>query len=236
MNLSFIPLLAPDYPGIFPDFGILDLLIYAYTDKEISRAHSAWDGFCIVFIPTFIFVSWRITRRLMILSKRWKVDKLLKTFEEKDPFWNKMMMREMAENLFHQVQEAWFTNSFRSLAPVLTDKIKLEWQETWKQLLLNQYVFVVGNIDIRRVNIISVEDHLDNNQDKFQVEISGYIKRYVKDKHQGDVLYRGKTGYEAFTDIYSFIRYDDQWLLDGIHHGANLKHIMSLKNKDYAQQ
>ncbi len=232
MNLINLPLVV-EYPGYFPDFGMLKYLIYQYTDYDVPRAHAVWDGLCIVIIPFLMVLVWRGLKKGIVIYKRWKVTKLIHHFSEKDPIWNKNTMVEMAENLFYQVQSAWFSNSFRSLAPVLTDKIKLEWQETWKLMRLNHYKFMVGQIDVRSVNIISVEDHFDNNRDKFQVEISGYIKRYVKNKPDGTLFVRSSSDYEEFTDIYSFVRFDDDWLLDGIHHSAKIDDILNTKNKDY---
>jgi hypothetical protein len=225
--------ITADYPGYFPDFGLLKYLIYQYTETDISRAHAAWDGICIVAIPILIIVGWLITKKILILLKRQKVKNTLALFSQRDPFWNEYKMKELSEELFNNVQYAWMKREFKTLAPWLTDKIKMEWQSTFSIMQQMNYVFVAGNIDIRRTTIISVEDHLDDNQDKFKIEISGYMKRYVKNKENNSLFIKETSELKAFTDIYSFIRSGDQWLLDDIDHKANLAKILKARNKDF---
>ena len=235
MKLLYIGHLAAEYPGYLPDFGILKHLIYQYTENDISRAHAAWDGFWFVAIPFLLVLFIKFCKKLLVKIKRQKVIKLINGFAENDPFWNSKAMHTMSKDLFYEVQYAWFNNDFKDLAPMLSDKLKFEWQETWKIMKINNYKFVVGKIDVKNVNIISVEDHFDNNKDKFNVEVSGYIKRYVKNKPDDSLLARSASDIDGFIDIYSFIRQDDQWLLDEIHHGAKFVDIFRFENKDYNQ-
>jgi len=234
MNLLFTFPLLSDYYNFIPDFGFLNFLVYARnSDVDIENARQCWDGFWIVMLPFLLVLSYRFSKKLVICLKKQKVNKRVQSFAKKDPFWNINAMRKIARSLFYEVQSAWFNNNFKPLAPMLIDNIKFEWQETWKIMQKNNYKFLVGKIDIRNVNIISVEDHFDDNRDKFKVEISGYIKRYVKNKPNDAWFSRSPSDYEEFTDIYSFVRNDDEWLLDDIHHDAKFTEIMSFRSKNY---
>jgi len=232
MNLLLTQIPNDLYKGIFPDFGILSQLDLQ-TDYEISNAHAAWDGLIIILIPAMIYLSWRGFKKWVIFRKQLKVNSLMKEFAGKDSFWNKELMKTMAENLFHEVQSAWLHSNFKPLAPLLTDKLKMEWQDTWQQMKLCDYVFIVGKIDVRSVTIISVEDHFDDNRDRFKVEVSGYIKRYVKNKPDGSMLVRTSHDFDEFMDIYSFVRYNDQWLLDEIDHSTTIREVILAKNKNH---
>jgi len=59
------------------------------------------------------------------------------------------------------------------------------------------------------------------------------MKRYVKNKENNSLFIKETSELKAFTDIYSFIRSGDQWLLDDIDHKANLAKILKAKNKDF---
>lgn len=233
MNLITQQFIITEYQGIFPDFGILDILIYQYTPDDIARAHQAWDGFLIILIPALIYLSWRGFKKWVIYRKQSKVNALIREFSKNDPLWNKESMKSMSENLFYEVQHAWLYSNFKPLAPLLTDKLKMEWQDTWQQMKLCDYIFIVGKIDVRSVHIISVEDHFDDNRDKFRVEISGYIKRYVKNKPDGSLLVRSSSDYDEFMDIYSFVRLNDQWLLDDIDHSTSIREVLLSKSKNH---
>jgi hypothetical protein len=230
MNLPLISFVKVDYPGYFPDFGILPRLVYIYTEKDLSNAHAMWDGLCLVFIPLFILCLVLVGRKLLIKWKRKQVLHFIQRFSVGDPFWDEIKMKETAVSMFQQVQYAWMRNEFRSIAPWISDRLKMEWQHTWLTLRQLNYAFLAGKIDITRVTIIAVEDHLNTYQHKFKVEISGYIKRYFKDGNTNLLVHKNTMELQAFTDIYTFVRGDDQWLLDGVHYSANFGHIMLAKN------
>ncbi len=203
------------------------------ASDRLEQLYAAYNGFLVVIIPIALYVCWLIVKKVWLMIRKTRVKNYIQTFSTNDYFWNEKRMIEKAKEMFISVQKAWTRNEFVPLAPQLTDKLKMEWQEIWLRMRRRKYMFACSVIDIKRITIIGVIDHFDNHQDRFKVEITGYVRRYLRDNRQKMLTENSTTGLQKVTDIYSFIRYDDQWLLDGVHYSANFTDMVLAKTRNY---
>jgi hypothetical protein len=227
--LKYVALvISSTYTGYVPDFGLLEQISNTY-ETPIESLHGAWDGFWIVMTPIGLYLLYYFTKKLLIARKRKKVLQFIHQFSITDPFWNAAVMKNIATSMFIDVQYAWMKLEFRNIVPWLSDSIKTEWQHLLATMQKNDYAFFVSSIDIKRVTIIAAEDYMDDAKDQFKVEITGYIKRYVKIKTSNQLALHQDPSLKAFTDIYTFIRQENQWKLLHIQHEANIGDILFAK-------
>jgi hypothetical protein len=223
--LAFV--MSSDYSGYFPDFGLMHQIQISYAQSTpIENLHAAWDGFWVVMGPVLVYMLYYLAKRVILHRKRQQVLQFIQNFALNDPFWNAATMKNISTQMFIDVQYAWMKNEFRHIGPWLSDQLKNEWQDLWVSMQNNDYAFFVSAIDIQRVTIIAAEDYLDDNKDTFKVEISGYIKRYIKNRSTNQLALNHDPGLKSFTDIYTFIRREDQWLLNHIQYEANFGDIL----------
>jgi predicted lipid-binding transport protein (Tim44 family) len=194
-----------------------------------ERQMALWLGGIILLgvLGLIIWLTWMNARYEV---KKQKVRQFLKEFEKKDRFWNEKEMLLIGKQIFTNVQKAWLQNDFKEIGNHLTERAKNEWTDTWLQMKNMDYVFHCRIVRIERVTIIAAEDHADDSKDNFTVEISAELIRYLKIDGTNQLAPHNTAFKTHITDIYTFIRKDNQWLLDKINYTADLTEIFKYRS------
>jgi predicted lipid-binding transport protein (Tim44 family) len=203
----------------------------ALVMPNANDQESLWNGMYIsigIFIPVIILMLWLYIRKKTKADRVFRVKEMIHRFSKSDPFWNEIQMRKLGKDMFHMVMHAWSKNDSKKIGPFLTDRLKKEWRDNWTNMIANGYVFVYNQIFVESVTVIGAQDFPDDSKDSFSVEISGYVKRYLEHKQSGTIVPKHGNELDNFMDIYTFVRVENEWLLNEIHPGAKFKDIFKV--------
>jgi predicted lipid-binding transport protein (Tim44 family) len=84
------------------------------------------------------------------------------------------------------------------------------------KMLVDKSRNVLENIQLMEVLIYSVADYQDNTRDTFAAQLSGSMIDYTVKQASGYVTIDDRANPEEFTEVWFFVRQNDQWLLDAI--------------------
>ena len=154
---------------------------------------------------------------------------LMDKIDDTDRIWNRDEIRARIEDIYFKVQEAW-TKRDQNIAKDymsqrLYDKHKRQTDELIEKKLINQ----LERINLHSIQIIGIyDDEIDEN-DKLQVVINGSMIDYMYDEKQSRIIAGSRTSAEEFTEIWSFIRKDDTWVLNQIDQTVNSTSVKNMK-------
>ncbi|MCL5774228.1 MAG: hypothetical protein M1536_07620, partial [Firmicutes bacterium] len=77
--------------------------------------------------------------------------------------------------------------------------------------------------------IIGVKDFRDDSKDRFWVHIEGSMIDYIVDDETGSLLSGDTSKPESFSEIWSFIRGEKDWVLDEINQKAGIMEIENIE-------
>jgi predicted lipid-binding transport protein (Tim44 family) len=180
-------------------------------------------------LAVLVLIVWLILMNLKYTARKQKVSKLIREFGKNDSFWNEEKMLVLGKLIFTSVQRAWWKSDFKEIGMFLTDGLKEEWIGTWVNFKKMNYVFHCRIIRIERVTVIAAEDYSDDTKDSFTLEISAELIRYLKIDRTKQLAPHNTANAKHVTDIYTFIRKDNQWLLDKINYSADLTEIFKYR-------
>jgi hypothetical protein len=152
------------------------------------------------------YVQWR--RRKKQLAK---AERQLATAQATDSTWGQALQR--SRDVFRQFQQDWSTFNVASMQYYLTPEyyqhINLMLQALWQLGRQN----VMTRVNLVEANMFNVSDHLDDQQDAFDVEMRASAFDQLVDVQAQHLLFADES---AFTEVWHFKRYGGQWMLDGI--------------------
>jgi hypothetical protein len=192
--------------------------------KMVVDSNTGWWMFSLVIIaPVFIlFLAYALR-----IYKELKASYFVKQFAKKDPVWNEQKILDKAEVMFYAVNNAWLEMNFTPVLPFVTENIKLEWIQVLKSMKKDRLLYNYSKVKLDEIVIIGAMDDVDNNRDWVQVKISGYMRRYFRYQETNRLTEYSSPGYDFFSDLYTFKRYEDEWLLDKIEYFAGFTKIMT---------
>ncbi len=154
---------------------------------------------------------------------------LMDKIDDTDRIWNRDEIRARIEDVYFKVQEAW-TKRDQDIAKDymsqrLYDKHKRQTDELIEKKLINQ----LDRINLRSMQIIGIyDDEIDEN-DKLQVVINGSMIDYMYDEINDKIIAGDHTSLDEFTEIWSFIRKNDTWILNQIDQTVDSNSLKNMK-------
>ncbi len=185
------------------------LSIYARGGGGGSSSGSGAGG--ILLLPVILiaaFVGWR--RR----KKRIKQAKLLQTTAASvDSTWSDATIQETVKQTFMSFQTDWSSFNVKNMKSYLTARYQAHMNLVLFVLQQMQRRNDMSRIELSAVQLMHVDDKVDNEEDRFSVEIRARATDSLIDTAQNTLLYTDKN---PFTEMWHFDRENGQWKLDGI--------------------
>ncbi len=170
--------------------------------------------FTFALILLSLFIS--ILRQVVVIKKSIKIEKLLNQLDKKDIVWNYNNMMAQIETVFFKVQEAWMKRDQGFSKSVMSDKIFNEHKAKTDLMIEESRINILSNISIEEISIFDIEKHKNIELDKFSTLIKAEMIDYEIDEKTQKVLNGSKTTTSRFTEVWRFIRFKDEWVLDEI--------------------
>ncbi|MEO8105014.1 MAG: DUF3137 domain-containing protein [Candidatus Saccharibacteria bacterium] len=158
-----------------------------------------------IVIISAIIAWWRRRRQIK------KAKQELSVAEAQDPTWNSVVRR--ASEVFLQFQHDWSDLNVPSMRNYLTPRyfehISLM-MEALKQMNRQN---LMSNLNLSSATIFNVSDSLNNNQDHFDIEMKASAHDELIDSTENMSIFVDE---KSFTEVWSFDRQGNDWLLDKI--------------------
>jgi hypothetical protein len=196
------------------------LMILCVPYDALARAGGAGAGghssslLGLILAPFFIIYSGILLMRLRHKNKQCR--RLLSEISQNDSFWDADQLRTYAEEAFFKLQEAWSKRDQEIARPYMTDRLFSKHKSQTDMMIQNNEKNILSNIDIRDMEIISVEDYEDNDKDSFWMFFCGSMIDYVINDKSSQVLRGSQEKAESFKEAWRFIRHSNVWKVDEI--------------------
>lgn len=163
------------------------------------------------------YLTWQNQQYKVELAEKFRAVKVLtEELSQADPLWNLRAMMSRVNTVFFRVQQAWTERNQETARPFMSDQLYVRHKALTDQLRADGKRNVLENIKLAEVLIYSVADYQDNTRDTFAAQLTGSMLDYtVQEPH--DYLTAGSPIIpESFTEVWFFVRQENQWVLDAI--------------------
>lgn len=184
-------------------------IVFKTTQQRDNASSEIYAAFFIIQSIAAIIGSLSGIIYFIVISKEKKALKTLAEGGETDSIWNIDELKYQTRFIFYKVQDALESKSISPLKDYATPGF-LEW---FKKLIDNEHAMHIP-VNITETHIISCKDSSDNSKDKFV----GYIKGRLETEDYNESA-------KEFSEIYHFIRIDNNWFLEKIT-GSNILNIV----------
>jgi predicted lipid-binding transport protein (Tim44 family) len=144
------------------------------------------------------------------------VQNLTAELEKRDPLWNLQAMTSRVNEVFFKVQAAWTERNQDLVRDCMSDALYYRHKAQTDQMLASKTRNVLENIQLAEVLIYSVADYQDDARDTFAAQLTGSMIDYTVKEAHGYVTVGDRVNSEAFTEVWYFVRQNNQWLLNAI--------------------
>lgn len=188
-----------------------------------------WFIFAItVIIPVCLVIGFVLLK----VYKKKRAGYYVKQFAKYDPSWNPTYLKQLIRKMFIEVNGSWMIMNFSPILPKITEALKLEWIQVLKVMEDQKLVYNFSSVQIDNIEFVGAIDDIDNNKDEVKILISGYMRRGFRNSVTNELALGSSPGYDYFSDLYHFKRFDDHWYLNKIEYFADFGTIMSTAIKN----
>lgn len=200
---------------------------HASSSYSYSSSHGSYSGqgdngpmvmlLLLVLVAVLVYVVVQNLQLKAELNDRFAaVRALTAELEKRDPLWNLQTMTSRVNDVFFKVQAAWTQRNQDLARACMSDKLYRRHKAQTDQMLADKTRNVLENIQLVEVLIYSVADYHDDARDTFAAQLTGSMIDYTVKEAHGYVTVGERVNPEAFTEVWYFVRENNQWLLDAI--------------------
>lgn len=163
-------------------------------------------------------------------SKAAKIERMLNFLSQTDKLWNRQVMEERARQVFMGIKLAEESGDMAAvrteLFPEVAAHLEQQLAEQKQRGLTPEY----RNLCIRKVELILVRNHTDNNKDEFTARISAHAQQFVRRTDGTEVAREAYV--TPFVEFWSFGRLNNQWKLKEVLPAFKGERVLSAENVD----
>jgi predicted lipid-binding transport protein (Tim44 family) len=165
----------------------------------------------------------------LVYCKSKRARQLISQLGTEDTLWNYEQMIDFAQEVFVKMQNAWMERNMELVKDIITERLYQDYQKKldWQKVKHEQNI--IEDIEIKRTEIIGMEDHAGKDKDKFTIYIKGKLVDYTISDKTGKIYTNEAKGKASFVDLYYFLRQEEKWLLDRIENDVSLGKILKAK-------
>jgi predicted lipid-binding transport protein (Tim44 family) len=164
-----------------------------------------------------------------VYRKNKRARQLISQLGTKDAIWNYEQMIDYAQEVFVKMQKAWMERNMELVKDIITERLYQDYQKKldWQKVKHEQNI--IEDIEIKRTEIIGMEDHAGKDKDRFTIYIKGKLVDYTISDKTGKIYTNKAKGKTDFVDLYYFLRREEKWFLDRIENDVSLGKILKAK-------
>jgi predicted lipid-binding transport protein (Tim44 family) len=164
-----------------------------------------------------------------VYRKNKRARQLISQLGTEDTLWNYEQMIDYAQEVFGKLQNAWMERNMELVKDIVTERLYQDYQKKldWQKVKHEQNI--IEDIEIKRTEIIGMEDHAGKDKDTFTIYIKGKLVDYTISDKTGKIYTNKAKGKTSFVDLYYFLRQEEKWLLDRIENDVSLGKILKAK-------
>jgi hypothetical protein len=208
---------------------LLVVFFFGISHYTLARAGGGESGGGVGWILKFILFPIVAVYVFILNSKLKKKTNEVKALTEKisvsDSLWNHRHLMSTTRLVFMQVQKAWAERNQKLVKDVMTKKIYEKHKAQTDEMIAAGKKNILEQIKISRIVIISISDYKDNSKDSFSAYIDASMIDYTIDEKTSEVLSGDNSDPHSFSEIWTFLREDDNWKLDEISTDTSLSII-----------
>lgn len=179
-------------------------------------------------IGLFVFAS-SLTGVLLYVRKKRTRD-VLNELSASDPSWDEPGLHRLVEETYYRVQEAWRRRNPDLARHCMSERLYQQHLLLTRDMLGKNHRPIMLAIDCKETAIIQVIDYPDNNRDSFKAHIVGSMIDYVVDEMTKQRV-SGSGNDQTFSEIWVFIRKNDERLLDEIIPKTKTLDLLKMRNQ-----
>ena len=164
-----------------------------------------------------------------VYRKNKRARQLISQLHSQDTIWNYDQMIDFAQDVFVKMQNAWMERNMELVKDIVTERLYQDYQKKldWQKVKHEQNI--IEDIEIKRTEIIGMEDHAGKDKDRFTIYIKGKLVDYTISDKTGKIYTNKAKGKTSFVDLYYFLRKEEKWVLDRIENDVSLGKILKAK-------
>ncbi len=197
-----------------------------------SGSSSGGEGFLAFiagFISLFIGGAGGVALGKSIEKKNAKALILLDKIDETDEIWNYRTIKERMENIFFNVQMAWTKRDQDIAKEYMSNKIYKKHKMQTDRLIENKLINKLERVNLISTKIIGIFDDEENDKDSLKAVINGGMIDFMYDEENNKIIAGSDKDYEEFSELWTFIRKDDNWVLDNIEQSVESRSVKNTK-------
>lgn len=200
---------------------------HASSSHGYSSSHGSYSGqgdnglmvmvliFVIVAMLVYVAVQ-NLQLKTELNDKFIAVRNLTAELEKRDPLWDLQTMTSRVNEVFFKVQAAWTERNQDLARDCMSDPLYYRHKAQTDQMLATKTRNVLENIQLAEILVYSVSDYQDDARDTFAAQLTGSMIDYTVKQAHGYVTVGDRVNAEAFTEVWFFVRRNNQWLLNAI--------------------
>lgn len=205
-------------------FLVIAAVLLGLPDEVLARAGGGGGGggrggrgmytFFLLILYPFI-LAWSVITTCFLLWKNWKSKAAIRS-ASKDPIWDFNSIKARIEEVYFRVQDAWMERDQNlvkdCISPRLYQKHKLQTDMMIKKGTKN----ILEDVNLMSARIVEVLDFKNDSKDQFWIVLKGSMIDYTINESSKKTLRGSKTQTEKFSELWKFVRVNNEWLLDEI--------------------
>jgi len=200
---------------------------HASSSHSYSGSHGSYSGqgdngpvvmlLLLVVVVVLVYVVVQNLQLKTELNEKFAaVRNLTAELEKRDPLWNLQTMTSRVNEVFFKVQAAWTQRNQDLARDCMSHQLYQRHKTQTDQMLAAKTRNVLENIQLAEVLIYSVSDYHDDARDTFAAQLTGSMIDYTVKEAHGYVTVGDRVNAEEFTEVWFFVRHNNQWLLNAI--------------------
>jgi hypothetical protein len=198
---------------------LISVFLFGINHYVMARAgggESGGSGWILKFILFPIVLVYILLLNSKLKKKSQEVKTLTDKISKGDELWNHRHLLSTSRLVFMRVQKAWMERNQDLVKDVITNKIYEKHKAKTDEMIAKGTQNILKDIKISEIVIISVSDYKDNSKDSFSAYINASMIDYTIDEKTSKVISGDDSESNSFSEIWTFLRENDQWKLDEI--------------------
>ena len=167
---------------------------------------------------------------VLLYFRKIRTRDVLNKLSADDPLWDEPSLNRLVEETYYRVQEAWRRRNPDLARDCMSERLYQHHLCLTHSMLRKNHRPIMLAIDCKETAIIQVIDYQDNNKDSFKAHIVGSMIDYVVDDMTKQRV-SGSCNDQSFSEIWVFIRQNNQWLLDEIIPKTKTLDLLKMRNQ-----
>src|SRR5690349_15727712 len=177
-----------------------------------------------------IGLIYAVIHAAVLASKAHRSDKLLEKVAFRDRSWSAATLMPRVRLVFDTVQRAWMQRDQGLARDCMSEALYLKHKKLTDEMIRGYERNILWQIELDELRVVGIDDYEDDARDSFCVFISGSMIDYTIDDRTGCPIKGSVDDPESFSELWTFVRGPQGWVVDEIEPKAGILAISALRN------